>query len=44
MLIESYTVRDQDLSKVVPHLEETAKDGVKHLELTEDDDDDDDLL
>ncbi|GAK48161.1 PTS system, mannose-specific IIA component [Secundilactobacillus oryzae JCM 18671] len=44
MLIEAYTVRDQDLSQVVPHLEETAKAGVKHLELQEDAGDDDDLL
>lgn len=34
MLIEAYTVRNQTLDQVVPHLEEIAKAGVKHLDLT----------
>lgn len=33
MLVEAYTVREQPLDQVVPHLEETAKAGVRHLEI-----------
>lgn len=33
MLVEAFTVRDQDIKQVVPHLEATAKAGVRHLEL-----------
>jgi PTS system mannose-specific IIA component/PTS system mannose-specific IIB component len=33
MLLESYTVRDKSVSEIVSHLEETARAGVKHLEL-----------
>ncbi|GAB6093497.1 PTS sugar transporter subunit IIA [Furfurilactobacillus curtus] len=32
MLIEAYTVRNQPLETVIPHLEEIAKAGVKHLD------------
>ncbi|MFD1317098.1 PTS sugar transporter subunit IIA [Loigolactobacillus zhaoyuanensis] len=34
MLLEAYTVRDKPVAEVVSHLEETAKAGVRHLELT----------
>lgn len=34
MLLEAYTVRDKPVAEIVSHLEETAKAGVKHLELT----------
>ncbi len=41
MLIEAYASRlTMNLEQIVPHLEETAKDGVKHLELKQDDGDD----
>ncbi|GEK27986.1 PTS sugar transporter subunit IIA [Furfurilactobacillus siliginis] len=33
MVIEAYTVRNQTLAEVIPHLEDTAKAGVKHLVL-----------
>ncbi|PIO83999.1 PTS mannose transporter subunit IIA [Loigolactobacillus backii] len=34
MLLEAYNVRDKPLAAVVTHLEETARAGVKHLDLT----------
>lgn len=40
MLIEAYAFRTMSLAEIVPHLEETAKEGVKHLDLAEDDGDD----
>ena len=40
MLIEAYASRSMSLDEIVPHLEETAKDGVKHLEIIEDQGDD----
>ena len=41
MLIEAYTVRDKPIDEVIAHLEETAKIGIKHLELLQDGGEDD---
>lgn len=40
MLVEAYTVREQKLDQVVDHIEETAKAGVRHLELKSNEEDD----
>ncbi|KRK92068.1 mannose PTS, EIIA [Levilactobacillus koreensis JCM 16448] len=41
MLIEALSIQDQSLADVIPHLERTARGGVRHLDLRADTGDDD---
>lgn len=41
IVIDAFTVRDQPLDKVVAHLEQSGKQGIRHLDLTSHDEEDD---
>ncbi|ANZ61514.1 PTS mannose transporter subunit IIA [Secundilactobacillus paracollinoides] len=41
MMIDAYTLREQPLTDVVPHLENSGRKGIRHLDLTPSDEEDD---